>query len=381
MGTRLLAAVFAVCLAASAQTLTVEKLVEFLRNAQNSQKFKYTDQEIAKFLHNVKMSEKLDDRAIEDMQGQVTVGPKTLAALHLLRDQSQSLVAAKPVVAPLAPKPIPPPSSEEQAAILDDVRQYALNYSQNLPDFICTEVTRRMAAPAPGTRYGGKAGDTPHWQSLDTLTVRLSYFEQHEDYKLILHNSTAVTNQDVRSAGGSQSFGDFGSMLRQIFERSSEARFEWDHWGTLRGQRVMEFAYHIAQSNSQYHLIVEKGNIITAYHGIVAVDPNTHVVLRVSVIADNIPPDFPVRSAEDILDYDYQDISGHTFLLPLKATVTANLGDYLSRNDKEFRIYRKYSADAVIKYDTEDAVAPPPLDENKTKETPTGTAPPPTKKQ
>src|SRR5271157_1131553 len=204
MGTRLVAAVCAVCLAASAQTLTVEKLADFLRNAANSQKFKYTDQEIAKFLHNVKLSEKLDDRAIEEMQSEITIGPKTLAALRLLRDQSQGLAAGKPVVAPLPPKPIPPPSSEEQAAILDDVRQYALGYSQNLPDFICTEVTRRLAAPAPGTRYGGRAGDSPHWQALDTLTVRLSYFEQKEDYKLILHNSAPVTNQDVRSAGGSQ---------------------------------------------------------------------------------------------------------------------------------------------------------------------------------
>ena len=375
MGTRIAAAVLAVCLAASAQTLTVEKLVEFLRNAQNSQKFHYSDQEIAKFLHTVKLSERLDDRAIEDIQGQLKIGPKTLAALHLLRDQSQALVAAKAVVAPLPPKPIPPPSSEEQAAILDDVRQYALGYSQNLPDFICTEVTRRLAAPAPGTKYGGAATDTPHWQSIDTLTARLSYFEQKEEYKLILHNSAPVTNSDVRSVGGSQSFGDFGSMLREIFEPNSEARFEWDHWGTLRGQRVMEFAYRISQSRSQYHLVVDNDrSIITAYHGIVAVDPNTHVVLRVSVIAESIPPDFPVRSAEDILDYDYQDISGHTFLLPLKATITANLGDYVTRNDKEFRIYRKYSADAVIKYDTEDAVAPPPLDESKTKEAP-ATAP------
>ena len=380
MGTRLVAAVFAVCLAASAQTLTVEKLVDFLRNAQNSQKFQYTDQEIAKFLRNVKLSEKLDDRAIEDIQGQVKIGPKTLAALDRLRDESQSLEAAKPVVAPLPPKPIPPPSSEEQAAILDDVRDYALNYSKNLPDFICTEVTRRLGAPAPGTRYGGRATDSPHWQSLDTLTVRLSYFEQHEDYKLILHNSTPVTNQDERSVGGSQSFGDFGSMLRQIFEPNSEARFEWDHWGTLRGQRVLEFNYHISQSRSQYHLIVDKDrDIITAYHGIVAVDPNTHAVLRVSVIADNIPVDFPVRSAEDILDYDYTEISGNTFLLPMKATMTANMGDYWTRNDKEFRIYRKYSADAVIKYDSEETTTPPPLDENKTKETPG--APPPTKKQ
>lgn len=246
MGTRLVAAVFAVCLAASAQSLSVEKLAEFLRNAANSQKFKYTDSEIAKFLHNVKLTEKLDDHAIEEIQSEITVGPKTLAALHLLRDQSQGLSAAKAVVAPLPPKPIPPPSSEEQAAILDDVRQYALGYSKNLPDFICTEVTRRLAAAAPGTRYGGQAGDSPHWQAIDTLTVRLSYFEQKEDYKLILHNSATATNQDVRSVGGSQSFGDFGSMLKEIFEPSSQARFEWDHWGTLRGQRVMEFAYKIS---------------------------------------------------------------------------------------------------------------------------------------
>jgi hypothetical protein len=381
MGTRLVAAVFAVCLAASAQSLSVEKLAEFLRNAANSQKFKYTDSEIAKFLHNAKLTEKLDDHAIEEIQSEITVGPKTLAALRLLRDQSQGLSAARAVVAPLPPKPIPPPSSEEQAAILDDVRQYALGYSKNLPDFICTEVTRRLAAAAPGTRYGGQAGDSPHWQALDTLTVRLSYFEQHEDYKLILHNSATVTNQDVRSVGGSQSFGDFGSMLKEIFEPSSQARFEWDHWGTLRGQRVMEFAYRISQERSQYHLVVDNNrSIITAYHGIVAVDPNTHVVLRVSVIAENIPADFPVKSAEDILDYDYQEISGSTFLLPLKATVTANLGDYLSRNDKEFRIYRKYSADAVIKYDTEETGTPPPLEENKTKETPP-TAPPPAAKK
>ena len=67
---------------------------------------------------------------------------------------------------------------------------------------------------------------------------------------------------------------------------------------------------------------------------------------------------FPVKSAEDILDYDYQDISGHTFLLPLKATVTMNGGNSLSRNDKQFRRYQKYSADTIIKYDSDTASHP-----------------------
>ena len=41
--------------------------------------------------------------------------------------------------------------------------------------------------------------------------------------------------------------------------------------------------------------------------------------MRVTLNADNIPATFPVRMATTILDYDYTDISGHQFLLPLKS--------------------------------------------------------------
>lgn len=351
------------------QSMSVAKLVLFLKDAQNSKEFKYTDQEIAKFLKSVKLTEKLDDRTIEEIQSEVKLGPKTLAALRTLRDETGKMKeAAAPMglVVEAAPKPIPPPSSEEQAAILDDVRQYALNYTSSLPDFLCTEVTDRYAAAAPGTKYGGAAGDDPHWQKLDQLTVRLSYFDQQENYKLILHNSTP-TSQDIKDVGGSQSFGDFGTMLKEIFEPSTQAHFEWDHWATLRGQRAMAFSYHVSRDRSQYHLIVDKGRgIITAYRGLVYVDAQIHVVLRVTVVAENIPADFPVKSAVDILDYDYTDISGHKFLLPLKAEVQANLGDYVTKNHKEFRIYRKYSADSTITFDDTNSA---PLPDDKTKET------------
>jgi len=348
------------------QTLSVAKLELFLRDAQNSKEFKYTDQQIAKFLRGVKLTDKLDDRTIEEIQSEVKVGPKTLEALRRLRDESESEKAAVAIVVAPPPKPMPPPSSEDQAAVLNDVREYALAYTANLPDFICTEVTNRYAAAAPGTKYGGAATDDPRWQKMDQLTVRLSYFDQKEDYKLILHNSTP-TSQDIKSVGGSQSFGDFGSMLKEIFEPTTEAHFEWDHWGKLRGTIVMAFRYNVSRERSQYHLVVDGGrSIITAYSGLVEVDPQTHVVLRVTVQAEQIPPDFPVKSAKDTLDYDYTEISGHTFLLPLKAQVLASLGDYVTRNDKEFKIYRKYSADSSVSFDDVDS---PPVPDEKTKET------------
>jgi len=376
---RLLAGVFAVCLVAAAQTqtLNLRELVSFIQSSEQLIKEgKQTDGEVAKFLAKVKLTERLDDRIIEDLQGQ-GIGAKTLQALEALRDRTKDLMAAKPIVPEAPPTPISPPSSEEQAAILSDMREYALNYSKNLPDFICTQVTRRYAAPMPGTRWGGSALSEPSWQAQDVLQIRLSYFEQKEKYTVVLANN-AIVNKDYEQMGGSKSFGEFGSMLREIFEPSTEARFEWDHWGTLDRKRVMAFAYHVSQSRSQYRLVVEdaKLSIITAYRGLVEVDPKTHVVMRVTTIAENIPPDFPIRKAEDDLFYDYQEISGHTFLLPLKSQVLMSGGDVLTRLDEEFRLYRKYSAEADITYDTDPI---PPLPDDKTKEIP-ATQPKPSKK-
>src|ERR1041385_1073488 len=175
---RLLAAVFALCLVANGQTMSLDKLVAFLKSSQEFLKEgKMSDRELAGYLAKVKLTERLDDRTIEEIQGNIPLGQKTLAALHALRDRSQNLAAAKPLLPEPKPTPIPPPSSEEQAAIISEVREYALNYSKTLPDFICTQVTRRYQAPAPGTRYGGSAGSEPTWYPMDTLTIKLSYFE------------------------------------------------------------------------------------------------------------------------------------------------------------------------------------------------------------
>jgi hypothetical protein len=91
--------------------------------------------------------------------------------------------------------------------------------------------------------------------------------------------------------------------------------------------------------------------------------------MRVTLKADDIPASFPVKQADTVLDYDYQDISGHTFLLPLKAQVIMAADNYMTRNDEEFRIYRKYSTSADITFETEEKTPPPPLPEDKTKET------------
>jgi len=348
---RLAAVLMLLTVAASAQVLKLEQLKSFI---VTSQKQKLTDSQMAKYLKTVKLSEKLDDRLIEEWLA-MGIGPKTRAALELLRDQSKELVTAK--FSP-PPAPDPPPTSEEQGKIIDEAREYALNYTKSLPNFLCTQVVRRKAAPAAGIRNDGE----PSWQTQDTLTLRLSYFEQKEDYKLILVNNQ-MTTQDYNTLGGATSTGEFGSLLKQVFEPETEARFEWDHWGTLRGRRSLVFRYHVDQSRSQWGIDYErKQHIFPAYHGLVYIDKEMRVVTRVTLEAENIPASFPVHKAETVLDYAFQDISGNDFLVPQKSTTDMSADGVLTRNEIEFRLYRKYSADAAITYDIQPDPAEPTVD-------------------
>ena len=359
MSLRVLCAALVFCLVAYAQTLSVEKLVSFLKSSVD---LKTPDGEVAKYLKNVKLSDKLTDRTIEELLA-IGIGPKTRDALNLLRDRSASLSVTAAAPKPEGPKLPPVPSAAEQAEIIREVREYALNYTKSLPNFLCTQVTRRKAAAEPGTRYAMRGATEPSFQTIDTLTIRLSYFEQKEDYKLILVNNSPTT-QGYQSVGGATSTGEFGSLTLGIFEPSTKTHFEWDHWGTLRGKLVMVFRYAVDQSHSQWAIDYQRReHIFPAYSGLLYVDKDLHVLMRVTLNAENIPPTFPVHVARTTLDYDYQDISGHEFLLPLKAQVDMSADGILTRNETEFRLYRRYSAESEIKYD----ITPDPLPEEKTK--------------
>jgi hypothetical protein len=88
-------------------------------------------------------------------------------------------------------------------------------------------------------------------------------------------------------------------------------------------------------------------------------------VLRITTEAVDIPSSFPVQEAREVLDYEYVRIADRDYLLPLKAVVRMRHDKALNKNDVEFRMYRKFSAEADIKFDT-----PDPLPEDQTKEQP-----------
>ena len=169
--------------------MTVAEAVGFVRS---SVKQKLDDSSIAGILKKTNLTEKLDNRAVDELQAS-GAGPKTVAALRDLVKESASLPAPAPPAAKPPRTVLPAPDSIEQKRILGEVTENALNYTKNLPNFICLQVTQRHVDPT---------GTGDNFRLADKIREQLTYFEHHESYKVMAVNDQAVTNKDHLKLGG-----------------------------------------------------------------------------------------------------------------------------------------------------------------------------------
>jgi hypothetical protein len=326
---------------AQAQTrMTVDQLFTMVKS---SIELKEDDRKLADFIKKVTLSNQLAARTVEQLQG-LGAGRLTVAALRSLMTESAGLppAPAAPAKLTVTAAPMAAPSEADQKRILGEITEAALSYSSGLPNFVCLQVTKR---------YVDTSG-TDSFRLTDTIAERLSYFEHKEDYKVISVNGTPVNNRKHEQLGGATSSGEFGSMLLEIFSPESQTDFHWERWGKLRDHIMHVYSFRVEQSNSKYNITAEavKRTITVGYHGLIYADRDTNAVMRITMDADDIPADFPIRSAGETLDYDPVTISGQKFILPIKVDMRMRDGKLLMKNQAEFRLYNKFGADTSITF-------------------------------
>jgi len=78
-----------------------------------------------------------------------------------------------------------PPDAGHQTRILLEAAEYTAHQEQNLPNFICTQTTRRFVSST------GDSGFHP----TDVIVERVTYFDHHEDYKVVTVNGRRRTSR------------------------------------------------------------------------------------------------------------------------------------------------------------------------------------------
>jgi hypothetical protein len=334
--------------------MTVAEVIAFVKSQIQ---MKGDDRTTADFiLHKIRLSEKLDDRTVEDLQGQ-GAGAKTVQALRKLSQESAGLPAPPPppAAAPGSP-PIPPPDSIEQAEALHAIKEYALNYTRNLPNYVCVQTTRRHIEPTV-------RGYLPYG---DVIQEQLSFYDRKETYKVQMINSQSVVNIEHNQLGGAVSSGEFGTMLSHIFDPETGSDFGWDHWATLRGRRMYVFSFSVPKSAgySMYHGETKR-EYVSAYKGLIYADHETKAVMRIKMDCVGIPSDYAIKEVGITLDYTPTKIGDTEYVLPFHFELNSKETKAVMKNTADYKLYRKFGAETTITFDDTD-----PVPEDQLKEQP-----------
>ncbi|MGA8028389.1 MAG: hypothetical protein WB992_14695 [Bryobacteraceae bacterium] len=234
-----------------------------------------------------------------------------------------------------------PPSDAEQTRLLDAMREYAQKYVSNLPNFICVQVTRQF-----------EAGRKPNrWHKGDSLTSKLVFNHGREERALQLVNDKQVTPGMRRWRTPLTTEGEFGILLGTVFGSMSNTSFVWSRWEVVGETRLAVFDYSVDVAHSTLKLsLSDLAHAIVPYHGTVYADPVTGAIWRISSGTADIPREVKTRSISTIIDYKEVVIGGIAYLLPAKASILLVTDDNHVRNEIEFTGYRKFEADSIITY-------------------------------
>lgn len=240
------------------------------------------------------------------------------------------------------------PDRETWPQFLEQVRSTAMAYTENLPNFICTQITQRYLRRLPKTG----------WVRVDNFVAELTYYDKQEHYKLVsVGNRSAASDATLESLKGTTSTGEFGSSLNYLFDPATGTQFRFEGIDHSRGSPTVRVGFRVPKDTSKRSIIFREGTtevgVVTPYRGRCWIDPGSLQVVQIKERAYRIPETFPITRSEGSTQYDRVEIAEQQHWLPVRAEVLLeNRSARLhTRNVIQFKQYRRFGSE--VKFVTE----------------------------
>jgi len=334
------------------EPVTITQLEQMLATTRGT-----SDNALAKQLGELELTERLSTLRLEKLQARLP-GEKSRQALLILSDTSAFHNLPAEEIPPLAP-----PDSDTQRKILSKTADYIREKIHGLIDIVVARNTAQYdnlkivsftdSAVPPAVRPKKTVTEAlANAQMGITLSVASAVVE-NQPYHLIEKTSETITyrNGAEEVAGpkknpkalphppppGLNNWGVFGPLLEVVVNDVSGATTGWGHWEQGRTSTLAVFRYSVPQDQSnydvQYCCFTSERNstkqlwnvyeTLPAYHGELAVDPETGAILRLTLETD-IPPDEPIDRADLLVEYGPVELGGNQYLLPTKSVTVSS---------------------------------------------------------
>jgi hypothetical protein len=222
--------------------------------------------------------------------------------------------------------------------LIEKAREAVFDFIDTLPNFVCDQVTRRYSSHKIQT----------DWKYKDRLEVELVYSGGKEDYRNVRHNGKPLKKGSPEDSG-QWSTGEFGSLLGALFHPQANAKFKFRSDSKAAGMDAKVYDYTVPKAESHWEIRIGS-RVKPSYSGAVWIDPVSGRVLRIEMGTKSLPAGYPVDKVETIVDYDWVNIGGTKYLMPVKSdNLSCQTGTFdCNKNEIEFKNYRKFSVESNV---------------------------------
>ena len=233
--------------------------------------------------------------------------------------------------------------SQSSQEVLNRARKWAMSFTANLPDFVCTQIT---------TRSDNQGREETALKKRHDIVTKVQFVDGAESY-MTLTVDGKPSQRHVREISG---MGEFGSALQALFQPGSPARFFHEGDSLVDGQPAVVFAVTHPSGYPLYTGVLHDGTlqnfVRVGYEGHIHVAKDSSAVLR--IVGERIfgvPADFPVRQARFRIDYGPLDIEGSTYWLPLSSRdVLVGRRGWINQNENKWMNYSRFATKTTLDF-------------------------------
>jgi hypothetical protein len=317
--------------ALAAKRVTVEQLEQML--AANHGK---PDAKIAQQISALEMTEQLSVARLSRLESDLP-GPETRRSLLVLADMSAFLDLPAEET-PTAATPNLAAQRQLMALAVDHVSKTI----HHLPNFFAIRDTNRFEDTPEEHRADAFLIPYQPLRPVGTFSDTVLYRDGQE-----VVESRAANGKYEQAAQGLTTSGVFGPILATVLVDAAHGELAWSHWERGVGGPQAVFRYAVPRQQSHYEVkfcCVRADNGIrvfqqlSAYHGLIAVDPVNGAILRLTLQADLKPGD-PIVRSDIVAVYGPVEIGGKTYICPIKS-VSIVLAPVVPSNAFEMQLHQ-----------------------------------------
>lgn len=231
--------------------------------------------------------------------------------------------------------------ADDMDPMLGRIRERMKIHLARVPDYLCQETVERAARTSPGGEFKVR----------DTLRLEVGTVGDKEMFAW--RDAARFSEKELADMVGSGTIGNGSFVLHARHVLGSHApEFAPRGEERLDGRRTIRYDYEVPRERSGYRIRVHPRQAIVGFRGSFWVDADTLDLIRLEVIADDVPEELGVAQAREVMDYAQVGIGDSSFLLPRASELwmAGTTGDE-SRNRTRFHDCRQYSARSSVSFD------------------------------